>query len=103
MLFIEVVAKIVNLMLILESPKLDLYILSYGPFYSRDCHSLGCFIIYVQNSGLVFSWEMERIWTHVLHKSCICIFELDVRFLNHPNGTSIAQFMVHLIPGTTTT
>ena len=80
MLFIEVVSEIVNLMLILESPKLDLYILSYGPFYSRDCHSLGCFIIYIQNSGLVFNWEMERIRTHVLIKVVSAFLNLMLGF-----------------------
>ena len=68
-----------------ESPKLDIYSSSYGPFHSRDCHNLGCLIVYVQNSGLVFGWETEEIWTRVLHRSCSCNCELDVRPLNRPN------------------
>ena len=55
MFFIEVVATIVNLMLGSESSKLDLYNSSYGPFYSRDCHSLGCLIVSLHNLELVFS------------------------------------------------
>ena len=48
--------------------------------------------------GQVFSWENEKLWTHVLHRSCSCICELDVRLLNHPNLTSTAHVMVHF-PG----
>ena len=46
----------------------------------------------------VFGWEIEGIWTRVLHRSCSCICELDVRLLNHPNWTSTAHVMVHF-PG----
>ena len=35
--------------------------------------------------GLVFGWETEGIWTRVLHRSCGCICELDVRLVNHSN------------------
>ena len=35
--------------------------------------------------GLVSDWETEGIWTRVLHRSCSCICELDVRLLNHLN------------------
>ena len=53
-------------------------------------------ILYSASSlGLVFDWETEGIWTHVLHRSCSCICELDVRLLNHLNWTSTAQLMVH--------
>ena len=70
MFFIEVVAVIVNLMLgFFESPKLDLYNSSYGPFHSRECHNLGFLIVYIQNLRLVFGWETEGIWTRV-HRSC---------------------------------
>ena len=43
----------------------------------------------------VFNWETDRIWTRVLHRSCSCIYKLDVRLLNHPNQTSTTQVMVH--------
>ena len=65
------------------------------------CDNLGCLIVSVQNLKLVFSWETKGIWTCVLHRSCSSICELDVRLLNNPNWTSIAQVMVHLIPRTT--
>ena len=35
------------------------------------------------------------MWTQVLHRNCSCIYELDVRLLNHPNWTSTTQVMVH--------
>ena len=41
-----------------------------------------------------------EIWTQVIHRNCSCISELDVRLSNHPNWTTIAQVMVHFIPGT---
>ena len=44
--------------------------------------------------GLVFGWEMEGFWASVIHRNCSYICELDVRFLNHLNWTSIAQVMV---------
>ena len=56
----------------------------------------------VQNLELVFGWEMEGIWTRVLHRSCSCNCELDVRLLNHQNLTSKTQVMVHFIPETVT-
>ena len=37
----------------------------------------------------------------ILQGNCIPIYEIDVRILNHPNWTSIAQVMVRF-PGTTT-
>ena len=46
--------------------------------------------------GLVFGWEMKRIWPCVLHINYSHISELDVRLLNYPNQTSIAQVMVRL-------
>ena len=48
--------------------------------------------------GLVFDWEKEEIWACVFHISCSCIYELDVRLLNHLNWTSTTQVMVHF-PG----
>ena len=35
-----------------------------------------------------------RIWSIILQRYCISIWELDVRLLNHPNQTSITQVMV---------
>ena len=35
-------------------------------------------------------------------EGCSCNCELDVKLLNHQNWTSIAQVMVHFIPGTAT-
>ena len=29
-----------------------------------------------------FGWENEGLWTRVLHRSCSCVCELDVRLLN---------------------
>ena len=49
----------------------------------------------VRTLGLVFGWEMEGIGTRVLHRSCSCICELDVRLLNQPIQTSTFQVMVH--------
>ena len=46
----------------------------------------------------IFGRETEGIWTRVLHRSCICICELDVKILNHPNWTSTTHVMVHF-PG----
>ena len=54
---------------------------------------LGCPVF-----GADFRLEKWRIWTSILHENCICIRELDVRLLNHPNWTSITQVMVHF-PG----
>ena len=45
-----------------------------------------------------FWLEKEGVWTSVLHGNCICNCELDVRILNYPNWTFIAQVMVHF-PG----
>ena len=42
----------------------------------------------------------KGIWSCVLHVNCSHISELDVRLLNYPNQTSIAQAMVCLL-GTT--
>ena len=44
--------------------------------------------------GLVFRWEIKGIWQCVLQENCRLISELDVRLLNYPNWTSIAQVMV---------
>ena len=33
----------------------------------------------------------------VLHRSCICIDKLDVRFLNHLNWTSTIRVMIHFL------
>ena len=43
-----------------------------------------------------FWLEKEGIWTSILHRNCSCNYELDVKILNHPNWTSIAQVIVHL-------
>ena len=45
-----------------------------------------------------FLLKKEGILTSVFHGNCSCNCELDVRLLNHPNWTSIAQVMVHF-PG----
>ena len=42
----------------------------------------------------------KGIWSCVFHVNCSHISELDVRLLNYPNRTSIAQVIVCL-PGTT--
>ena len=39
----------------------------------------------VQILGLTFSQEKWENWTSVLNRNCICISELNVRLLNHPN------------------
>ena len=39
----------------------------------------------VQILGLIFGQEKWGNWTSFLHGNCICIIELDVRLLNHPN------------------
>ena len=43
-----------------------------------------------------FRWEIKGIWLCVLQVNCSHIGEFDVRLLNYPNWTSIAQVMVHL-------
>ena len=48
--------------------------------------------------GTDFRLEKEGIWTSVLHVNCSCNFELDVRHLNQPNWTSIAQVIAYF-PG----
>ena len=53
-----------------------------------------------QEFGTGFRLRNRGILTHVLHRSCSCNCELDVRLLNHPNWTSTAQVMVHFILGT---
>ena len=35
--------------------------------------------------GLVFGWKTEGILACVIHRSCSCICELNVRILNHSN------------------
>ena len=47
--------------------------------------------------GANFMLEKEIIWTSVIHEDCRLSCELEVRILNYPNWTSIAQVMVHLI------
>ena len=47
--------------------------------------------------GIGFGWENEGLWTHVLHRSCSCIYELDVRLLNHSNWTSTTHIMFHFL------
>ena len=47
--------------------------------------------------GLVFGWETEGIWTHVLHRSCGCNYEIDVRLLNQPIRTFTTQVMLHFL------
>ena len=58
-----------------------------------------CCLILILHTGRtlapVFDWETEGIWTRVLHRSCSCICELDVKLLNHPNWTSTTHVMVH--------
>ena len=49
------------------------------------------------NLGLVFDWEIEGIWTRILHRICSYICKLDGRFLNHPNQTSTPQVMIHFL------
>ena len=46
-----------------------------------------------------FRLEKKGIWTSVLLLNCFFNCELEVRLLNYPNWTSIAQVMVHLISG----
>ena len=94
--FIEIVYESVNLMLGLNhlnwTSIAQVMVLFPGLPQLRLFNSL-CQIL-----GLVFGWETEGFWTHVLYRSCICIFELDNRLLNHLNWTSTTQVMV-LFPG----
>ena len=53
---------------------------------------------FVFSLGRLFDWEMEGNWVCVLHRSCSCNYELDVRFLNNLNWTFTAQVMVYF-PG----
>ena len=46
-----------------------------------------------------FRLAKEGIWTSFLLVNCRFNFELEIRLLNYPNWTSIAQFMVRLISG----
>ena len=66
------------------------------PQIATICSILTLYI--VQILGLIFDWEKEEIWSSVLHGNCIFNCELDVRFLNHQNWTSITQVIVHF-PG----
>ena len=62
----------------------------------REC----CLVLIIHTGrtlGQVFDWENGGLWTHVLHRSCSFIRELDVRLLNHLNWTSTAQVMVHFL------
>ena len=45
---------------------------------------------YTFSLGMVFSLETKENWALVLHSSCSCNCELDVRILNHLNWTSTA-------------
>ena len=60
-----------------------------------DCPVLTLYNVHIL--GLMFGWEKEGIWTSVPHENCSYISEHDVKLLNHPNWTSIAQVMVHFI------
>ena len=76
----EVIGTSVKLMYAFESPKLDLYSLSYSPFSGT---AIGCPVLtpyIVQILGLIFDWEKERIWTSVLHENYNCICKIDVGF-----------------------
>ena len=82
------------------------FFVSFGPkgLFGRILGLWECCPVLILHTGwilgLVFSWEMEKIWTLVLHKNCSCICELDVRILNHLNWTTTAQVMLHFIPKT---
>ena len=81
MCFIDIVAEIVNLILGFESPKLDLYSSSYGPF-SRTATGYNVLTLYtVQILGQIFGWKKEEIWATDLHGNYSCICKLDVGFL----------------------
>ena len=61
----------------------------------REC----CLVLILHTGkilGQVFDCETEGLWTRV-RRSCICIYELDIRLLNHLNLTSTAQVMVHFL------
>ena len=64
-----------------------------------ECWNVGmlpCLILsIVWILGLVFGWQNKGLWTHVLHRSCSYIYELDARLLNHQNWTFTADVMVH--------
>ena len=49
-----------------------------------------------QTLGLVFGWEIKKIWQYVLQVNCSRISELDVRLFNYPNWTSMAQVVICL-------
>ena len=53
--------------------------------------------ICIQVLGLIFGGEKEVIWTSVLDDNCSRSCEIEVKLLNCPNWTSIAQVVVHLI------
>ena len=56
-LFMEIIVASVKLMLAFESPKLDLYSSSYGPFSrtARGCPILTPYTIHIL--GLISGWE----------------------------------------------
>ena len=47
--------------------------------------------------GTDFRLEKEGILTSVFHGNCSYNCELDVRFLYHPNWTSITRVMVYFL------
>ena len=76
----EIVDAIVKLMLGFESPKLDLYSLSYGPFSKTATNCPVSTIHTIQILGLIFGCEKRGIWISVLHGNYIYICKLDVGF-----------------------
>ena len=80
MCFIEIVAAIVNLMLDFESPKLDLYSSSCGPFSgTATCYPI-LTLYNVQILGQIFGWKKGGFWASVLHRNYSCIYKIDVGF-----------------------
>ena len=101
MFFIEVVTSIIIL-------NLGFLITQIGPLQLKlwsisfpGLPQLRLFNCLCEEFGTGFRLGNRGIWTRVLHRSFSGICEIDVRFLNHPNWTSVAQIMVYLIPGTT--
>ena len=85
-------------MLVFESPKLDLYNSSYGPFSGT---APSCPVLAeptIQVFGTDFWLGKVRLWTRILQETCSYIRELNVRIFNHLNRTSINQVMVRF-PG----
>ena len=80
MFFTEIIAASVDLILVFESPKLDLYSSSYGPFSWTATGCLVLILYTVQILGLIFGWEKEGFGTRVLHVNYRCTCKLDVGF-----------------------